>query len=177
MAFNVLVSNTDDHLRSRLPLGGRRMAVSAKPYDMNLAPSLIRASMFPRSMSLITLRRSTRCCRISGFWLNCPAKVIAGEVAPPSTAGKPPQQSPPLKDDIAFMADAFDIDDWRRRFAFAWLWHALGQRQSCVRTVKSGPRWKRPSARPPEGHAEKAFGHWQRVSLWITHCEGIDERG
>lgn len=122
MAFNVLVSNTDDHLRNHGFLWAGEGWRLAPAYDMNPSPPHINPRIHVLALNELdhTSSIDTVLSVSKDFGLALSeAKVIAGEVATAVSGWKTTATKARLsKDDIAFMADAFEHDDLKTALAF-----------------------------------------------------------
>jgi serine/threonine-protein kinase HipA len=122
MAFNVLVSNTDDHLRNHGFLWAGEGWRLAPAYDMNPSPPHINPRIHVLALNELdhTSSIDTVMSVSKDFGLAlADAKAIAGEVATAVSSWKTAAAKARLsKDDIAFMADAFEHDDLRTALGF-----------------------------------------------------------
>ena len=122
MAFNVLVSNTDDHLRNHGFLWAGEGWRLAPAYDMNPSPPQINPRIHVLALNELdhTSSIDTVMSVSKDFGLTLgEAKAIAGEVATAVKGWKATAAKVRLsKDDIAFMADAFEHDDLKT--ALTW---------------------------------------------------------
>ncbi|MGE3301672.1 MAG: type II toxin-antitoxin system HipA family toxin [Hyphomonadaceae bacterium] len=122
MAFNVLVSNTDDHLRNHGFLWAGEGWRLAPAYDMNPSPPHINPRIHVLALNELdhTSSIDTVMAVSKDFGLALgEAKAIAGEVAAAVSGWKTAAAKTRLsKDDIAFMADAFEHDDLRTALSF-----------------------------------------------------------
>lgn len=117
MVFNVLVSNTDDHLRNHGFLWAGEGWRLAPAYDMNPSPPHIMPRIHALALNEIdhTSSIDTVMSVSKDFGLAlADAKAVAGEVATAVCGWKTAATKVRLsKDDIAFMAGAFEHDDLR----------------------------------------------------------------
>lgn len=117
MVFNVLVSNTDDHLRNHGFLWAGEGWRLAPDYDMNPSPPHIMPRIHALALNEIdhTSSIDTMMSVSMDFGLElAEAKAVAGTVATAVSGWKTAATKARLsKDDIAFMAGAFEHDDLR----------------------------------------------------------------
>lgn len=121
MVFNVLVSNTDDHLRNHGFLWAGEGWRLAPAYDMNPSPPHIMPRIHALALNEIdhTSSIDTVMSVSKDFGLAlADARTVAGEVATAVRGWKTAAAKVRLsKDDIAFMAGAFEHDDLRTALA------------------------------------------------------------
>lgn len=121
MVFNVLVSNTDDHLRNHGFLWAGEGWRLAPAYDMNPSPPHIIPRIHALALNEIdhTSSIDTVMSVSKDFGLTlAEAKAVAGEVAAAVSGWKTAATKVRLsKDDIAFMTGAFEHADLRTALA------------------------------------------------------------
>ncbi|MDP3737538.1 MAG: HipA domain-containing protein [Hyphomonadaceae bacterium] len=121
MVFNVLVSNTDDHLRNHGFLWASRGWRLSPAYDMNPAPPHVTARMHVLALNELDATSSIdivmSVAKSFGLSLN-EAMRIAGEVGNAVSAWRTAAAAQKLtKDDIDFMSEAFDHTDLKGAIA------------------------------------------------------------
>ncbi|MCC6789192.1 MAG: type II toxin-antitoxin system HipA family toxin [Hyphomonadaceae bacterium] len=150
MAFNVLVSNTDDHLRNHGFLWAGEGWRLAPAYDMNPSPPHISPRIHVLALNELdhTSSIDTVMAVSKDFGLAlAEAKAIAGEVASAVSGWKTAAAKARLsKDDIAFMADAFDHGDLKMALAFG---------SAAATSPSIGAKGKKGAVRPGSAKATK----------------------
>ncbi len=148
MAFNVLVSNTDDHLRNHGFLWAGQGWRLSPAYDMNPAPPHVAPRIHVLALNELdhTSSIDTVMSVSKGFGLSiAEARTIVGEVAGAVSAWRTVAAAQKIsKGDIEFMAGAFEHADLRE---------ALGHGAKASRPVSQIPTQK-----PAAGGAKGAAG-------------------
>jgi len=153
MAFNVLVSNTDDHLRNHGFLWAGQGWRLSPAFDMNPAPPIVGARVHALALNEIdhTSSIDTVMSVAADFGIAAnEAMRMAGEVAAAVSTWRAGAGAQKLSAaDFAFMAGAFDHDDLRQATA-------LGAKAPRVLTLPGGKKPAKGSpAAPVRGAAEK----------------------
>ena len=122
MVFNVLISNTDDHLRNHALLRGERGWLLSPAYDMNPCPRDINGGMHVLALNEVdhtgTLEIAMSVADYFGVHTN-DAKTIAGEVAKAVVPWKTSAQARGIsKQEIEQLASAFQEDELRTALSF-----------------------------------------------------------
>lgn len=152
MAFNVLVSNTDDHLRNHGFLWAGQGWRLSPAFDMNPAPPVVGARIHALALNELdhTSSIDTVMSVAADFHLTAnEAMRIAGEVAVSVSTWRVEAAAQKLSgSDIAFMAGAFDHDDLKKAVA-------LGAKAPRILTL---PGSKKPAKGSPPAPAKGKAG-------------------
>ncbi len=153
MVFNVLVSNTDDHLRNHGFLWAGQGWRLSPAYDMNPAPPHVSGRMHVLALNELDSTSSIdivmSIAKAFGLTLN-EAMRIAGEVGDAVTNWRTAAAAQTLKkDDIDFMSEAFDQGRLKEALALG----AKAPRMLTVAKPASGPKTLTKAKRAPKKHA------------------------
>jgi serine/threonine-protein kinase HipA len=149
MVFNVLISNTDDHLRNHALLRGERGWSLSPAYDMNPSPRDIDGGMHVLALNELDHTGSLEIAMSVAEYFGLrtdDAKTIAGEVARAIVPWKSAAQAQGIgRQEIEQLASAFQEDELRIALSFKTISGAAKPpRAKKLKEAKRSKRSKKP---------------------------------